>query len=312
MKRKIIIITGATATGKTNLSIELAKIHNGCVVNFDSLLFYRELEIGTARPTIEEMSGIEHFLVGTDSISAPLNAKQFAEKAFQIIEQRSQNQPIFLVGGSGFYLQALLYGMYEDLSTPQSIKDKSNQLYNEKGIQPFIEILKTFDQVNFKRLHENDHYRIRRAVEYFWTTNKPFSDARKNHEESFEKNRSVIHKNWDCLFIYLDIPKDEHYEIIRKRTKKMFELGLIKEVQNILNQGFSGKEKPLESIGYKEVQSFLKGEITLEACEELIFISTRQLAKSQRTWFKGQKLIPVHPLKHRQIILDNVQSFLKI
>jgi tRNA dimethylallyltransferase len=310
MKRKIIIITGATATGKTNLSIELAKIHNGSIVNFDSLLFYKELEIGTARPTLEEMSGVEHFLVGTDSISTPINAKQFAERAFQIIEQSPKNQPIFLVGGSGFYLQALLYGMYEDLSTPQSIKDKSDQLYNQKGIEPFIEILKTHDQENFKRLHSNDHYRIRRAVEYFWTTNKPFSEAKKNHEESLEKSRSVIHKNWDCLFIYLDIPKDEHYEIIKKRTKKMFDLGLIDEVQNILNQGFSGKEKPLESIGYKEVQLFLKGEITLEACEELIFISTRQLAKSQRTWFKGQKMTPVHPLKNREIILDKVLHFL--
>jgi tRNA dimethylallyltransferase len=311
MKKKIIIIAGATATGKTNLSIELAKSYQGCIVNFDSLLFYQELQIGTARPTKEEMSGVEHFLVGTDSISSPLNAKQFAERAIQIIEERPDNQPIFLVGGSGFYLQALLYGMYEDLSTPQPIKEKSDNLYRDNGIEPFREILKIHDHENYLRLHANDHYRIRRAVEYFWTTNKPFSEAKKSHDVSQEKQKEIIHSNWDCLLLYLDIPKEEHYEIIKKRTKTMFDLGLIEEVKNLLAQGFSGKEKPLESIGYKEVQAFLRGELTLESCEELIFISTRQLAKSQRTWFKGQNMQPTHPLKERETILKNVQQFLK-
>jgi len=310
MNKKIIIIAGATATGKTNLSIELAKIHHGSVVNFDSLLFYKELQIGTARPTVEEMSGIDHFLVGTDSISNPLNAKQFAERALKIIDERPENEPIFLVGGSGFYLQALLYGMYEDLSTPQSIREKSDKLYKEEGIEPFRDILNLHDHENYLRLHSNDHYRIRRAVEYFWTTNKPFSEAKKSHEGPSEKTKEILHKNWDCLTIYLDIPKEEHYEIIKKRTRLMIDMGLVDEVKNLLAQGFSGKEKPLESIGYKEVQAFLKCELTMEACEELIFISTRQLAKSQRTWFKGQKMSPLHPIKDRDLILKNVQQFL--
>ncbi|MFZ4712315.1 MAG: tRNA (adenosine(37)-N6)-dimethylallyltransferase MiaA [Bacteriovoracaceae bacterium] len=307
MKRKVVIIAGPTATGKTSLSIRLAKIHQGVVVNFDSLLFYKELAIGTARPTIEEMQGVPHFLVGTDSIGEPLNANQFAKKAKEIIENRPLHEPIFLVGGSGFYLQALMSGMYEDTSTPNTIKEKSDLLYKEKGITPFLELLKEHDSLSLDRLHANDHYRLRRAVEYFWTTGKAISLARLDHEQVKKEN---IH-GWDTLTLYLDIPKVEHYPYIIERTKKMLQLGLIDEVRSVLANGFTGKEKPMQSIGYKEAQRYLEGIYSLEQCEEEIFIATRQLAKSQRTWFKGQNLKSHHPLLDDGFLFDKVQQFLK-
>jgi tRNA dimethylallyltransferase len=297
---KVVIISGPTASGKTQLSIELAKKYNGVIVNFDSLLFYKELLIGTARPTEEEMDGVPHYLVGTQSAHSPLNANQYMKLALPLIQDLlKQNKLVFLVGGSGFYLQALLHGMYEDKSSSEDVLRRSEELYQKEGISAFREILKEHDPINYERLHENDHYRIRRAVEYFWTTNRPFSEAKIKHEEekNHESNNDNIH-GWSTLHLYLNIPKEQHYPIILKRTEKMFQQGLVTEVQNLLQAGFTGLEKPLQSIGYKEVLLYLEGKISLEQCKEDIFISTRQLAKSQRTWFNRiSNKIEINPLE---------------
>lgn len=304
---KVVIIFGPTATGKTNLAIKLAKRYQGVVVNFDSLLFYNEISIGTAKPTEEEKQGIKHFLFSHHSIFKPINAHDYILEATPLINELLKTSHVFLVGGSGFYLKALLNGMYDDLSTPPDISKKSNELYLEHGITPFLEVLKNYDPINYQRLSHNDHYRIRRAVEYFWTTNTAFSCAEKNFTEVDKK----VAPNWKTLPIYLDIPVSEHYDIIIERTKKMIKEGLVKEVENLIKNGATGNEKPLNSIGYKETIQFLNG--TLKNEKELIeeiFIATRQLAKSQRTWFKKIYQKSYHPLKDEEIILKTVQDFL--
>lgn len=305
---KLIIISGPTATGKTALSIKLAKIFNGVVVNFDSLLFYEELKIGNARPTNEEMAGVPHFLIGNCSAKNPLNANSFCKLATPLIEDHlKKNKTVFLVGGSGFYLRALLKGMFEDLSTPAEISEKSNALYQKEGITPFLDILIKQDPQSLKKLHINDHYRLRRAVEYFWTTGKTISSSERKFNEDADAKGNI--HGWDELHIHLDLPKAQHFEIIQKRTKKMFSDGLIDEVKNLLATGFTGEEKPLQSIGYKEVIEFLKGDIiTLEDCEERISISTRQLAKSQRTWFKKIEKFEFNPLTDEEKIINLVRS----
>lgn len=313
---KVIIISGPTACGKTKLSIELAKKFHGEIVNFDSLLFYKELLIGTARPTLEEMDGIPHHLIGFQTAKEPMNANQYMKIALPLIQELLQkNKLVILVGGSGFYLQALLHGMYEDKSSSEEILKRSDELYLKEGIAPFREILKINDPINFERLHENDHYRIRRAVEYFWTTNRPFSDAKVKHEQekSLELNQDNTH-GWKTLHLYLNIPKEQHYPIIQKRTEQMFNDGLINEVKNLLAHGFSGEEKPLQSIGYKEVIRHLKGETSLDQCKEEIFISTRQLAKSQRTWFnRVENKIEINPLDNasRLLATQSMEQFIK-
>lgn len=311
---KVIVISGPTASGKTSLSIELATKFSGEIVNFDSLLFYRELNIGTAKPTPAEIELIPHHMVNIKSIATPMNAADFALLAFPIIENLiSQKKNVFLVGGSGFYLQALLKGMYDSPTTSPDILARSESLYKDQGIDPFRKILLENDIKSYERYHFNDHYRIRRAVEHFWNTGFPLSAARESKDSLNSKlMKSTIH-NWDLQQIYLDIPKTEHLTIIQERSKKMIEHGLIEEVKELLNIGFSGFEKPLQSIGYKEAIHYLSGRYqSINECIEQIVISTRQLAKSQRTWFNRDELkSKFHPLEEREKIFLQVENFLK-
>lgn len=310
---KVIVISGPTASGKTDMAVELAHEFGGEVVNFDSLLLYKEIHIGTAKPTMEERKAIPHHMIDVRSISNPMNAADYAREAFPIVEKLlKEKKLVFIVGGSGFYLQALLKGMYESTTTPIEITQKSDALYEKEGIAPFLLLLKAHDQKSFERFHENDHYRIRRAVEHWWTTGFPMSEARAEKDQSNEKlDRPTIH-DWDLLHIHLDLPKEEHLKIIEMRTDRMLSSGLIEEVKDLLAQGFTGLEKPLQSIGYKETLDFIFGVYkNISECRERIVISTRQLAKSQRTWFKRDPFKETyHPLLQRHEISARVATFI--
>ena len=309
---KIIIISGPTATGKTSTSINLARKLDAEIINFDSLVFYKEINIGTAKPTKAEQSGIKHHLVGTHSIFNPINAADFVLLAEPLINQcHKEGKVVILVGGSGFYLQAILNGMYDSVTTPLSITQKSDHLYEKEGISPFISLLKENDPISFDRYHENDHYRIRRAVEHFWTTNIPFSKAREEMQKKL-KDSPVKRNGWDVLHIHLDLPKELHFEIIQKRTKEMLENGLINEVKELLSQEATGEEKPLKSIGYKETIQYINGEFEdIASLSERISINTRRLAKSQRTWFNKINKYTYNPLEDFDKIIDKCNQFVK-
>lgn len=311
---KVIVVSGPTASGKTDLAIELAKNFGGEVVNFDSLLLYQEINIGTAKPSPAEQATIPHHMLNVRSIAHPMNAADYSKAATPLIEKLlSEKKNVYLVGGSGFYLQALLKGMYDSPTTPAKILERSADLYESEGIGPFLEILKEADSDSFERYHENDHYRIRRAVEHFWTTGRKLSDERREKDSANERtDRPTVH-DWEILHIHLDLPKEDHEKIIRLRTKRMLNEGLVEEVKGLLEKGFTGLEKPLQSIGYKETLDYLKGEFkSLDELEERINISTRQLAKSQRTWFKRDPEKEVfHPLTQRDEIFNRVKEALK-
>lgn len=310
---KVIVISGPTASGKTDAAIELAKKFGGEIVNFDSLLLYKEINIGTAKPSQIERATIPHHMIDVSSIANPLNASEYAKRAKPIVERlRAEHKTVYLVGGSGFYLQALLKGMYDSPSTPSEILERSEVLYNKDGIAPFLELLRKHDPHSFERYHENDHYRIRRAVEHWWSNGTAFSEVRfKKDQANKDLRKDTVH-DWEILHIHLDMPKEEHLEIIRKRTEKMLASGLVDEVKSLLEKGFTGLEKPLQSIGYKETLGFLFGVYgTLEECKERIIISTRQLAKAQRTWFKREQNKSVfHPLRERKELFEKIEEFL--
>lgn len=307
--KDLIVISGPTATGKTSTSIKVAKNLNAEVVNFDSLVFYKQLNIGTAKPTLDEMDGVPHHLVGTQSILNPMNAADFQKIAITIINEiHSRNRPVVLVGGSGFYLQTLLNGMYKGGSTPTEITLKSDKLYKLEGIAPFLEILKENDIKSFDRYHQNDHYRLRRAVEFFWSTNKQFSTERDQMQKYTLESPAKIN-NWSIKHIHLDIDKEEHFKIIQTRSRLMIKDGLITEVQDLLDQGFKTDLKPLNSIGYKETIDYINGKFdTLEDYIERIDISTRQLAKSQRTWFKKLNINTFNPLEDFDIMMKEITN----
>ena len=311
---KVVVISGPTASGKTGISIELAAKFGGEVVNFDSLLLYKEINIGTAKPTKDEQGKIPHHMVDVRSVSNPMNAADYASVAIKVIEEiLSRNKTVFLVGGSGFYLQAVLKGMYNSPTTPAEIIQKSDSLYEAEGIAPFLKVLKDHDPKSLTLYHENDHYRIRRAVEHWWANKTPFSLERQDKDSSNKDlSRPTVH-DWDILHIHLDLPKEEHIKIIEARTDKMIADGLEQEIRELLANGLTGKEKPMQSIGYKEMCDYIFGAYeSLKECRERIVISTRQLAKSQRTWFKKDTFKKTyHPLGEREQISLAVESFLK-
>ena len=304
---KVIQLTGPTATGKTMHSVRLAQAIGGEIVNFDSLLFYRELNIGSAKPSLNERQGVIHHMIDVRSISHPMNASDFVLEATPVVNEiLSRGKPVILVGGSGFYVRALVKGMYDSPTTPLEIKDRSEKLYEAQGIEPFREVLREHDPENFKRLHENDHYRIRRAVTHWWTNKTPFS----SEKEAFTPQGP----QWDMLPLHLDIPKEDHKLIIAKRTRTMIENGLLTEVQNLLMQGFTGEERPLQSIGYKETLDWIRGKYGSDqaAYEERININTRQLAKVQRTWFKKELEKQIFdPRTQGESLLSAARSFIQ-
>ncbi len=317
----LVLITGATATGKTDLAISLA--HRAIamgkeaeVINADSLLFYKELSIGTAKPTQEEQKGIPHHLVGHQSVKNPLNASDFCDQALPLIEDLHQKGALpIIVGGSAFYVRALIKGMYEAGEISPQATEKVQSLEKEKGWSAVRALLKESDPASFKKIHENDRYRTIRALEYFLTHKKPISEQRQRIEEEGPYDFSQARNpQWTIHHIYLEVSKEEHWPIMEKRVHRMLESGLIEEVKGLLHEGLTEDLKPLQSIGYKETIDFLKGhELNNENdLIEKIYVNTRKLAKSQKTFFK--KISPketYNPLEDNERIRQDFDHFLK-
>ncbi|MCY4524127.1 MAG: tRNA (adenosine(37)-N6)-dimethylallyltransferase MiaA [Halobacteriovoraceae bacterium] len=313
--KKIIIISGPTACGKTNASLHLAdyllkKGKEISIVNFDSLLFYRELNIGTAKPDIKQRKSIEHHLIDIASIKNPINASLFIKLAVPLInELHKKNKIIILIGGSGFYLRALFKGMYPAV-TQEEIRNELIDIYRKRGINSIHKILAKKDPVSFKNIHPNDHYRIIRATEYHLSSGECISQQKQkmNERSPYDLNKN-IHSNWNFNHCYLDIPKEEHSNIINKRTQNIIEKGLIEEVTLLLNKGFTGLERPLQSIGHKQALDFINGKLSQENLVNEINLRTRRLAKAQRTFFK--KIITkkeYHGIKDiKKIVKDNFE-----
>ncbi len=312
----MLIISGATATGKTSVSLHLAKKYqrlNPVIINVDSLLFYRELNIGTAKPSIEELKEVEHRLINIRSINNTLNAADYTELALKELLDCYQTKrfPI-LVGGSGFYLRALVKGMYESVDVTNDIKKQADQLYDKDGVHPFIDFLQENDPNRLAQLHENDHYRIRRAFEHFKMTGKPMDQQGEDFAggDPYDFNQHRL-DSWNILHLHMELPRQEHAEIISNRTKKMIENGFIDEMKSLLAQGFSGQEKPLQSIGYKEIMMFLSGKLEEKELQSRIEGSTRKLAKQQRTFFaKIRPKTGLHPLKDKEKLDQIVSTWL--
>lgn len=320
-KSPVFIISGATASGKTSLSINLAlelssRNIKSEVINFDSLLFYKDLDIGTAKPSESEKKGVPHHLINICNIKEEMNANKFIELARPLIEQLHQENKVpILVGGSAFYIRALIKGMYQSTPISEKTRQKVDQTLNEKGFHFIREELKRVDLTSYEALHENDEYRNIRAYEFYIQTGSSISEEKTKIEDPYDFNDNQ-HPEWDIFHIYLDIPKEEHWSIIEKRTHSMIEQGLIKEVEAILaDENITGREKSLQSIGYKESVEYIRRESSelqsIEALSERIYISTRQLAKAQKTFFK--KIRPkhtYHPLCDKNRVIKEGLDFL--
>ncbi len=302
---KCVFVLGPTATGKSQLAIELAEKHNGQIINIDSVQFYKGLEIGSAAPSKDDLQKVPHHLFSYTAAPQEMTAGQYIRDFYQLIEKTKPNTNLFIVGGTGFYIQALEKGMFNLPEVTSEIKQQVLDDLDQHGPEKLFQELKDFDAETL--IHPNDHYRLGRASEIKRAFNKKMSD--------FQNTNNKDALPFPCIKIGLGFSTDDKEKMqdrVQKRTQQMIKDGLIEETKTILAQGHE-KWAPLSSVGYLETVQYLKNVITLEQLEPAITQSTMQLIKKQRTWFKRDPSILWSDIfrSETDIVENEVEKFLK-
>ena len=278
-KIRLVIILGPTASGKTELAFRLAERFSGEIVNADSLQVYRGMDIGTAKPSPELRHRIPHHLVDRVDPDEDFSASDFRREAGRLIADiHGRGKKVFLVGGTGFYIKALLKGLADTPSGGGAIRKGLEGMAREAGGAELLRRLAEVDPETAGRLHPNDQVRIIRALEVYLQTGRPISQFRSEH--------GFAGDYYDHLKIGIAVERGELYRRIDERVERMIGEGLIREVEGLLTAGFSPRLKSLLSIGYKEICAHLTGEYPLEEAVRLIKRDSRRYAKRQMTWLK--------------------------
>ena len=282
-KNKLIILAGPTASGKTSVSIDLAKRLGGEIISADSMQVYKYMDVGTAKISVEEMQGVKHHLIDVLDPKEDFNIVKFQNMVKCSIEEIVKNGHIpILVGGTGFYIQSVIYDIdFNNEDDNSSVRKKLEEEYDALGADFMHEKLKKIDIVSAQTIHKNNKKRIIRAIEYFLINNEPIS----SHNEVQREKKSP----YDYRFFVLNPPRDILYERINKRVDIMVENGLVDEVKKLREMGLSTANISMQGIGYKEIIEYLDGEVSLETAIENIKQNTRHMAKRQVTWFKREK-----------------------
>lgn len=291
-KDKLIILAGPTASGKTSVSIDLAKRIGGEIVSADSMQVYRGMDVGTAKIKADEMQGVKHYLINVLDPTEDFNIVKFKNMVKYSIEEIKRNGHVpILVGGTGFYIQSVIYDIDFDTQDDNGdIRKALEEEYDKMGADFMYEKLKNIDSVSAENIHKNNKKRIIRAIEYFLINNALISA----HNESQRKKDSP----YDFRFFVLNPPRDILYDRINQRVDKMVEEGLVEEVKGLKNAGLSIENISMQGIGYKEILEYLDGEITLDEAIDNIKQNTRHMAKRQVTWFKREKdVIYINPFE---------------
>lgn len=281
-KHKVIVICGPTASGKTALSIELAKKINGEIVSADSMQIYKDMDIGTAKPTKQEMGEIKHYLldfVSPEDRYSVAQYKQDAKKAIKEIINKGKT-PI-IVGGTGLYVDSLIYEIeYNDIKLDEEYRKKLEKIAEEQGLEELYKKAVEIDPEAMKKISQNDKKRIMRVLEIYHSTGKTKTEQEKESRKNpVEYDYRVFAINWDREILY---------QRINKRVDIMVEQGLIEEVKEILDK-YDKFPTAMQGLGYKEVVDYLNGIYTKEEMIEKIKLETRRYAKRQLTWFRKNK-----------------------
>ena len=297
--KKILVICGATATGKTTLAVDCAKALNSEVISADSQLVYRGLNVGTAKPTFAERQGVPHHMIDVVSADEKFSVSDYERLAIPVIDGLlEQGKTPVICGGTGFYINSILYKLgYGNTKANTQVRAKYEAILHERGKEYLHSLLKEVDSESAEKLHCNDVKRVIRALEIYETSGK------KKSEQSDELN-----PRYDYLAIAIDYPRDELYKRIDCRVDIMFNAGLIKEVKSLLDKGIDENCQCMQAIGYKEVVQCLKNGTNESTMRDIIKKNTRHYAKRQLTFFK--KLQNIVWLKSEKATVDNILKIL--
>ncbi len=281
--KPLVILTGPTAVGKTALSIKLASEIGGEIISADSMQVYRQMNIGSAKIKPEEMGGIPHHLIDILEPEEEFNVCLFEKLALEAMEQIYERGHIpVVVGGTGFYIQALLYQIdFTEEETDTAYRDKLWQLGEEKGNHYLHELLRKVDPKSAEEIHENNRKRVIRALEFYENCGKPISTHNKEQRQKTSAYNS-------CYFVLTDDRK-KLYERIESRVDQMLSKGLVDEVRTLKERGCNASMVSMQGLGYKEILEYLDGRCSLLEAVEKIKKETRHFAKRQLTWFRREK-----------------------
>ena len=296
---KVLVVCGATATGKTALAAECAKKLGSAVISADSQLVYRGLDIGTAKPSEEEKLGVEHYMIDVVEPTADYSVSDYKSAALPIVESYLRDDKIPVIcGGTGFYINSLLFDLsYGGVAADTALRDNLQQLAAEKGRDYVYGMLRSVDEKSAERLHPNDLKRVIRALEIYYAGGRLKSDMADSGEPRFS-----------YVAVAVDYPREELYDRINRRVDVMFERGLDEEVRGLLARGIDLSCRSMQAIGYKEVIESLKNGDMQSTMRDIIKQNTRRYAKRQLTFFK--KLPGIIWLAPKDANADNVLELL--
>lgn len=305
MKEKVIVIVGPTAIGKTELSLKLAKDLNGEIISGDSMQVYKGLDIGTAKASKEEQEMVPHHLIDIIEMTEDYTVSDFQTKARSLIEDiTSRGKVPIIVGGSGLYIQSVLY----DYQFPNEARDEAvtKELEKEvesKGIEPLYNRLKEIDPKQADKIHPNNHRRVIRAVEIYETTGLTMTEI---------QERQKVTPLYEVQFIGLEMDRALLYERINQRIDIMVQNGLIAEVSKVF-ENVDQTSQAMSGIGYKEFIPYFRGESSLHECMDALKKNSRRFAKRQYTWFKNKMDIPWYNVStnNKQELYDTIRVELK-
>jgi tRNA dimethylallyltransferase len=277
---KVIVIGGLTASGKTELAIRLAEKKQGEIISADSMQVYRYMDIGTAKPTIEERKGIPHHMIDVVKPDEPFNVAMYKERAQKCIQEvLSRKRLPIVVGGTGLYINSLVYNIqFSETVSDETFRERMKRLAIEKGPEILHEKLRLVDPVSADRIHCNNVKRVIRALEVYEFTKKPISE----HQKESTKEPPPF----QYLVFILNMDREELYKRIDKRVDIMIEAGLVEEVKSLLRMGYKPGSIALQGLGYKEIIRYLNHEITFDEAIRILKRDTRRYAKRQLTWFR--------------------------
>ena len=282
IKPKLFVILGPTAIGKSTVAFNLAKKYGASIINADSLQVYRFFDIGTSKPSSEERLTVPHYLIDIIDPEQEFNAAIFKKTAASIISKLSEeNKKIIVVGGTFLYVKILLSGLIEENELNPELRKKIEKIKKSKGLPYLYRVLIKVDRESASKIKPNDYIRIQRALEVFFSTEMKMSDLQQKH--GFQNN------NYEICKIGLQMERQDLNNRINQRVDNMILNGFIEEVNNLKKKGYDTTLKPMKSIGYKEINSYLSGTMEKDEAIDLIKQNTRRYAKRQLTWLRKEK-----------------------